>query len=107
MINSTLETSSEPTVTGISGLPPTLGDDPSVATSSEPTLAPTLESTLEPTLEPTLAPTVAPTIEPTMFFAPQGFGEHVLGMSQVEIAVILIALAIAIVTASVVVSISR
>jgi hypothetical protein len=42
-----------------------------------------------------------------MFFAPQGFGEHALGLSQVEIAVILIALAIAIVTASVVVSLSR
>ena len=107
MINSTLETTTEPITTGIGGLPPTLGDDPSIESTIAPTTAPTLEPTTAPTLEPTSAPTIAPTIAPTMFFAPQGFGEHVLGLSQVEIAVILIALAIAIVTASVVVSLSR
>ena len=99
MLNSTLETTTAPTVSGIGDLPLTLGDDP--------TLAPTPVPTVAPTIAPTPEPTLAPTPEPTMFFAPQGFGEHRLGLSQVEIAVILVALAIAIVTASVVVSISR
>jgi len=103
MLNSTLETTTAPTVSGIGDLPLTLGDDPTLAPTPVPTVAPTIA----PTPEPTLAPTLAPTPEPTMFFAPQGFGEHRLGLSQVEIAVILVALAIAIVTASVVVSISR
>ena len=56
MINSTLETTTDPIVTGIGGLPPTLGDDPSIESTIASTSAPTLAPTTAPTLEPTLAP---------------------------------------------------
>ncbi len=95
------------------GLPMTL-DDGGLTSTQPPPLdtSSTLESTLPPQdmfgtapIDPQLLQ--ESTAAPTAWYAPPGFGENFMSMSQVEVYVILIAIALAVISTSLIVSLSK